>query len=174
MCPRGRIASSIGVLAVLLGSATAMQVSRADPMSRNGQAASVHRRGSAKRSGAVYTYKFGVLGTDTHGNASSVVGSGPSETIMNTMLMPENTGANKLWEHGGSTNRSFNVTTNGDTRIVATGPGASEVHNVADLNGGTWNAGYGTFTWELTSPAHSVAQVVNHPATQAVVMTFGN
>ncbi len=62
------------------------------------------------------------------------------------------------------------------TKLRAKGPGASHVRNVCAMNEpepfgqGTY-AEPGVFTWRLHAPARSVAEVVRHAATEAVINT---
>jgi hypothetical protein len=136
---------------------------------------------SAARSRS-YVYRLEVEGIEGNPNSQRVpaVCTSSSAVIPDTLLHWFSPNTISMWE---ATHwKTFNVTLNASTRISARGPYASRVRGVADVclmneitlsgtEAGEVNPG--VFTWRLTRPARSIAAILSHPATEAVMDTEG-
>jgi hypothetical protein len=132
---------------------------------------------AATASGRVYAYRLGVLGLERYGNGVQAVCAESNAVIPNTLLRPVSANTNNLFRTA-TENEEFNVTLNVGTKLVATGPFASLVTSVCAMNEllsgtRTGEASPGVFTWRLSKPARSVAAILSHPATEAVMNTGG-
>jgi hypothetical protein len=71
---------------------------------------------------------------------------------------------------------SFNVIVNASTKLIATGPYASQVHNICAINESFGEGTYaepGIFTWKLHTVAKNPGEIVRYPASEAVISTGG-
>lgn len=128
--------------------------------------------------GRVYTYRLDVLGVERLGNPVQVSCTGSNVVIPNTLLHPVSPSTFNMFPTR-AYEETFNVTLNASTKLSVTGPLASRVRNACAMNekplSGTESgeANPTIFTWRLTQPAHNLAQIVTHPATEAVIQTEG-
>jgi hypothetical protein len=136
---------------------------------------------SAARSRS-YVYRLEVEGIDNKQNSQRVpaVCTSSSAVIPDTLVHWFSPNTISMWE---ATHwKTFNVTLSASTRVSARGPFASRVRGVADVclmneitlsgtEAGEVNPG--VFTWRLTRPARSIAAILSHPATEAVMDTEG-
>ncbi len=126
---------------------------------------------------AAYTYRLEVLGVERLGAEVHATCDGASAVIPGTLLRPLSANTDRFYANPRAYHEGFTVTVGAATRLVATGPLAGRVRNVCAINEkplsdtATGEANTGVFTWRLARPARSLAALVAHPATVAVVNT---
>ncbi|MGO9763610.1 MAG: hypothetical protein ACLP1Q_20350 [Solirubrobacteraceae bacterium] len=137
-----------------------------------------HKPAARTRRVSEYTYKLYVTGNGPDGSLVHAVCSGSEAVIPGTVLYPLslNTGPFFVNPRVNVYDEPFNVHLGANTKLTVTGPYASEVRNVCAMNEafGPEGNGYawpGIFTWRLPAPARSLAELVSHPAAEAVMLT---
>lgn len=125
----------------------------------------------------MHVYKLEVNGLEPLGNAALTSCTGSDGLISGTTLYPYNSSTANMFINPSMYHVPFNVSVNASTKLIVTGPYASQVHNICAIDKesfgvGTY-AGPGVFTWKLPIVARNPGEIVRYPASEAEINTGG-